>query len=166
MNTTARTLLTVLAASALAVAAVPAEAGGRHGGSGAYRGGHAGHGGWGWSRPVVGVGIGIGLGAYYGGYWGPGYGVYLPYGYAPGVVVVDASAPAATYATPPTQPAARSGPPDPVIYPRNGQSPAQTETDVQECNRWATTQQAAMADASVFQRAVAACMDARGYTLR
>lgn len=56
--------------------------------------------------------------------------------------------------------------PDPVIYPRNGQSTAQTEIDRQECNRWATTQPSALADASVFQRAVAACMDGRGYTTR
>lgn len=54
----------------------------------------------------------------------------------------------------------------PVIYPRNGQSAAQLEADQRECNRWATTQQAAMADASVFNRAVEACMDGRGYTLR
>jgi len=56
--------------------------------------------------------------------------------------------------------------PDPVIYPRNGQSAQQTEIDRQECNRWATAQQAALADASVFQRAVEACMDGRGYTMR
>ncbi|MFN3302839.1 MAG: hypothetical protein ACK44A_03875 [Roseateles sp.] len=56
--------------------------------------------------------------------------------------------------------------PAPVIYPRQGQSEAQTEFDRRECNRWATTQQAAMADASVFRRAVEACMDGRGYTLR
>lgn len=56
--------------------------------------------------------------------------------------------------------------PAPVIYPRNGQSPEQLEFDRRECNRWATTQQAAMADSSVFNRAVEACMDGRGYTLR
>jgi hypothetical protein len=55
---------------------------------------------------------------------------------------------------------------EPVIYPRNGQSNAQLEADNRECNLWATTQQAAMADASVFRRAVDACMDGRGYTLR
>lgn len=55
---------------------------------------------------------------------------------------------------------------EPVIYPRNGQGSAQLEADRRECNRWATTQQAAMADASVFNRAVDACMDGRGYTLR
>lgn len=56
--------------------------------------------------------------------------------------------------------------PEPVIYPRNGQGPAQLEADRRDCNRWAATQQAAMADAGVFQRAVEACMDGRGYTLR
>jgi len=56
--------------------------------------------------------------------------------------------------------------PTPVIYPRNGQNNMQLESDSRECNRWATTQQAAMADATVFQRAVEACMDGRGYTLR
>jgi hypothetical protein len=54
----------------------------------------------------------------------------------------------------------------PVVYPRQGQSAEQQEFDNRECNRWATTQQAAMADASVFNRAVEACMDGRGYTLR
>ncbi|MFA6262652.1 MAG: hypothetical protein WC760_14400, partial [Bacteroidia bacterium] len=56
--------------------------------------------------------------------------------------------------------------PDPEIYPRNGQSAQQTEGDRQECNRWAVTQPSAVADASVFQRAVEACMDGRGYTMR
>lgn len=56
--------------------------------------------------------------------------------------------------------------PDPVIYPRNGQSAEQMEQDQRECNRWATTQRDAMSDPSIFQRAVAACMDGRGYTVR
>ncbi|MFH7041346.1 hypothetical protein ABT392_03390 [Paucibacter sp. JuS9] len=55
---------------------------------------------------------------------------------------------------------------EPVIYPRNGQSAEQLEFDRRECNRWASTQQSAMNDASVFNRAVDACMDGRGYTLR
>ena len=41
-----------------------------------------------------------------------------------------------------------------------------TEADRQDCNRWATTQPSAMNDAGVFNRAVDACMDGRGYTLR
>lgn len=81
---------------------------------------------------------------------------------APEVVYVPPPAPL------PPPPATVYAPsrPAPVIYPRNGQSSAQLEADNRECNRWATTQQAAMADASVFQRAVEACMDGRGYTLR
>jgi hypothetical protein len=67
---------------------------------------------------------------------------------------------------PPAPPIASAAPPEPVIYPRNGQSAAQTESDRRECERWATSQPGAVADASVFQRAVAACMDGRGYSLR
>jgi hypothetical protein len=56
--------------------------------------------------------------------------------------------------------------PDPVIIPRQGQDARQTEADRQQCNRWAVTQPAALADAQVFQRTVDACMDARGYTTK
>jgi len=55
---------------------------------------------------------------------------------------------------------------DPIIYPRNGQSPEQLENDRRDCNRWATTQPNAQADTSVFNRAVDACMDGRGYTMK
>lgn len=57
-------------------------------------------------------------------------------------------------------------PPEPIFYPRNNQSAAQTEADRRDCNAWATTQPQAMADAKVFQRAAEACMDGRGYTVR
>ncbi|HEY8878655.1 MAG TPA: hypothetical protein VIN03_13895 [Roseateles sp.] len=73
--------------------------------------------------------------------------------------------PQPVYVQPP-QPVYAPSRPAPVIYPRNGQSNVQLEADNRECNRWATTQQAAMSDASVFQRAVEACMDGRGYTMR
>jgi hypothetical protein len=63
-------------------------------------------------------------------------------------------------------PAPAAGPPEPIYYPRNGQSDEQRELDLRECNRWATTQPPAVADAGVFQRAVLACMDGRGYTGR
>ena len=56
--------------------------------------------------------------------------------------------------------------PDPVIYPRNGQNAERTEADRQACNRSATTQPAALVDANVFHRAVQACMDGRGYTMK
>jgi hypothetical protein len=126
----------------------------------------------------VSVGVDIGLPGYYGpaggvsvrygghrggyrGGWGWGWGVVIG---APWVVVPVT--PAVTVVEP--QPAAPAAParPDPVIYPRNGQGAEQTEADRQDCNRWATTQPAALADAAVFQRAVEACMDARGYTMK
>jgi hypothetical protein len=94
-----------------------------------------------------------------------------PYYYANGVYYAPASGGYAVVTPPPGADGAQPMPPpkpapDPIIYPRNGQSAEQTEADRQDCNRWATTQPSAMGDASVFQRAVAACMDGRGYTVR
>ena len=98
----------------------------------------------------------------------------LPYYYAGGVyyravpegyMVANPppeAAPAQVVAAPPP-PAPK---PEPVIYPRNGQSAEQLESDRRECNRWATTQPNAQADSSVFNRAVEACMDGRGYTMK
>jgi hypothetical protein len=82
--------------------------------------------------------------------------------------------PAATYVTPApvyvqpstSVPAAQSSAPEPIFYPRNGQNAAQVEADRRACNSWATTQNNAMNDASIFQRATLACMDGRGYTAR
>lgn len=93
-------------------------------------------------------------------------GVY--YRNEPGQGYVVVAPPAGVEQVQPVQQAASvpKAPPAPVIYPRNGQSSAQIEADRQECNRWAPTQQAAMADGEVFQRAFAACMDARGYSVR
>lgn len=92
-------------------------------------------------------------------------GVY--YTQAPGGYTVVAPPPGADTAQPmPPPPPPAAAPPAPIVYPRNGQTAAQTEADQQQCNSWATTQPSAMADASVFQRAVAACLDARGYTVR
>ena len=122
-------------------------------------GGHGGHyyrggGGWGW-----GVGLGIGAGLLLASPW------YYPY---PGVVV---SPPTTVIVEQPPQPAAAPMPPqpsrpEPIIYPRNGQSAQQLEADRQECNRWATTQQGALNDSNIFMRAVDACMDGRGYTTK
>ncbi len=93
-------------------------------------------------------------------------GVY--YRHEPGEGYVVVAPPSGVEQAQPQQQAASvpKAPPAPVIYPRNGQSSAQTEADRQDCNRWATTQPAAMADGEVFLRAFAACMDARGYTVR
>jgi len=187
MKTQIRMLVAALAAAALSTAALVAEAGGGggynhggggggwHGGGGHY-GGHGWYGGWGYWGP----------GYYWPGYWGVGLGVaavgysapYYPYyGYYGGYYGYPAyPAPATGYVVSQPQPGdqtVRSGqpvpsapPPDPIFYPRHGQSPAQTEVDRQDCNRWATTQSGAMSDAQIFQRATFACMDGRGYSSR
>ncbi len=77
---------------------------------------------------------------------------------APGGYVVAAPPPNIESAPPPSAP-------EPIIYPRNHQSPEQTNADRSACAQWAT-QQSVGKDASVFQRAFAACMDGRGYTVR
>ena len=155
--------------------------GGWHGGGGSpggghYHGGYWGHGGYYWPGAFWGgVGIGLGIGAigyygggYYGGYY-PGYYApyYDPYYYDPPLVVgqtystVDPNAPRTGQPVPQAQAA-----PEPIFYPKNGQSAQATESDRRECNRWATTQRGAMNDASIFQRATFACMEGRGYTVR
>jgi hypothetical protein len=148
---------------------------------GGYRGWHGGYRGWyGWGyRPYWGVGyywpgyywgVGAGLATvayaapyynYYGGYYG------YPAAYAPPVTEYVVSEPQpGDQVVRSGQPVPQTPPPEPIFYPRNGQSPAQTEADRQDCNRWATTQQNALSDAQVFQRATYACMDGRGYTVR
>lgn len=122
--------------------------------------------------PVGAVSITVGGGRYWrhGGVWyrpwGPRWVVVAPpvvYG-PPPVIVQERPAVVVEEGPPPVKiPPSK---PDPIIYPRNGQSAQQTEADRQECNRWATTQPSAMADASVFHRAVEACMDGRGYTMK
>jgi hypothetical protein len=118
-----------------------------------------------------------GVGVHYGNGWGWRH---RGYGYGGVGVVVGAPLlwPSVVYeqpvvvvpARPATPPAPAVSPPpsrsDPVVYPRNGQSAQQIEADRQACDRWATTQPAALADGAVFIRAVEACMDGRGYTLK
>jgi hypothetical protein len=118
-----------------------------------YRGGHHGH--------YRGYYRGYYRGDYGGG-WGWGPLLWAPWVYPQVVTVVQAAPVVVEPPAPPVQP----GRPDPVIYPRNGQSAQQTEADRQECNRWATTQPQALADSSVFMRAADACMDGRGYTTK
>jgi hypothetical protein len=174
---THRALTLFVFAAALLVSGA-AAAGGRHGGhgghGGAYYGGHGGYypghyvrgpGYWG-PRWRSGVSIGIGLG--FGGYWGGHpYAYGAPYYAYPGYAV---AVPPPVYYEPlpqraPEQPLAK-GPPDPIFYPRNGQSVEQIEADRQDCNRWALTQPNAVARADVFHRATLACMEGRGYTVR
>jgi hypothetical protein len=146
--------------------------GGWHGGGGGWHGGgHWGHYGywpyWGWG--AVGLGIGIGAIGYYGGYYGGGYygPYYDAYYYDPPLVVGPTYSTVDPGAQRTGQPVPQaSTAPEPIFYPRNGQSAEATESDRRECNRWATTQRGAMGDASIFQRATFACMEGRGYTVR
>jgi hypothetical protein len=56
------------------------------------------------------------------------------------------------------------------VYPRQGQSAQQQAADEATCNSWASTQMGSGFDAnqavSNFQRALAACLDAHGYSVR
>lgn len=172
MRLTLHTLLTTAAAAcALLLGSVdPAEARGRHGHG--YHGhhhakhwrGHHGHGHARHPRWRGGLSIGIGIGAgslYYGGYgapwwWHPGYVVAVPppvYWERPRVERAP-------------EPPLAKGPPDPIFYPRHGQSAEQREADLHDCNRWALEQPDAVAKADVFHRATLACMEGRGYTVR
>ncbi len=106
---------------------------------------HGRHGRW-WGGVSLGIGVPL--------YIGPWYAVPV----SPAVLPPEGRA---DMPLPPARTA-----PDPIFYPRQGQSAEQLESDRQACNRWATTQPSAMADASVFHRATLACMDGRGYTAR
>jgi len=148
----ARRLLIASLAVMLAGAPMLSEAQGRPG-----RGGGPGGGwgpGWGWGAVVLGLDLAL-LANY-------------EYNNTPRVVytqpVVVVQQPAASTAT--STAAVSSASYEPIIYPRNGQSAEQIESDRQACNSWASTQPKAQADASVFKRATEACMDGRGYTLR
>lgn len=169
MITLSRCCSTAVAAAVLLVTLAPLDAEAyRRGGHGHHgHHGHRGHG-PGWGAVGWGLGLGVGLGWLAGSHRGHGGDHGYRHGpsvhshvYTPGYGVVE---PPVVYREVPQVVA--KAPPEPVIYPRNGQNAQQIEADRQDCNRWATTQPAAMADTSVFNRATDACMDARGYTLR
>ena len=89
------------------------------------------------------------------------------YSAAPGQgYVVVAPPTGADVAQPVTSSATPGNVPDIIIYPRNGQSAAQIDADRQDCQRWAATQPGANSNGNVLQRALAACMDGRGYNVR
>lgn len=177
-RTLRRTL--AVAAGALALACGGAQAaggwhgggggGGWHGGGDGYHGGGGWHGGWhggghvvyrgGWGwDPLWGFGVGLGLAT-----------LATPIYYDEPTIVYTSPPvyypPTRVYVTPEPVVAPSPAVADPIFYPRNGQSPAQTEADRRACNSWATTQPNAMNDASIFHRATLACMDGRGYTAR
>ena len=183
MKTLIRCVTAALTAAVLSVGIAPAAEAHGYGYGGGYRGGY----GPGWGAVGLGLGLGVGLGWLAGSRYG-----YSSYSYGPPVYssVIVPAYPGYVYVDPPSvvyrevpvpvyrevpvpvyrevprlAPVAKA-PPEPIIYPRNGQNAQQIEADRQDCNRWATTQPSAMADSSVFNRATEACMDARGYTTR
>ena len=86
-----------------------------------------------------------------------------PYCYANGVYCAPAangytvvappgadSAEALPVFPPPHPPAAAASPaPEPIVYPRNGQSAVQTDNDRQDCQRWAAAQPNAGIDVQI-----------------
>jgi hypothetical protein len=68
------------------------------------------------------------------------------------------------------QPPPSSGGGDPgqiFMYPKNGQSAQQQATDKAECQQWAASQAGQVAqNGSDYQRAMAACVEGRGYSAR
>ena len=74
-------------------------------------------------------------------------------------------------ASPPVAPSPAMG--ELFVYPRNGQTEAQLTADRRDCNSWAVSQTgydpSRVGDPQTqprFQRAVSACLEARGYTVR
>jgi hypothetical protein len=115
-------------------------------------------------------------GVYYAPAPGQGYTVVAP---PPGAEADPDDPGASAYAAPPPQPGypeQNAGQPsyaqqnavqptEPVVYPRNNQTPQQVASDKTDCFRWAT-QNSPGASADVYQRSFAACMDGRGYSVR
>ena len=89
-------------------------------------------------------------------------GVY--YAQAPGQGYVTVAPPAETVVMQPAPPMPAAAP-EMILYPRNGQSAQETQRDRQECMQWASGQ-ANATEMGVFQRALAACLDGRGYSTR
>jgi hypothetical protein len=115
--------------------------------------------------------------------WNPGYNGYVVTDPPPaagtdesgaGVGDDPSSVTAAPEAGAPAQGFAGGAAADLYVYPRNGQSEAQTSTDRYECHSWAVNQtgfdptRAAQTggNAAEYQRAMVACLDARGYSAR
>jgi len=130
------------------------------------RGGH-----WGWWAPWAVIGGAAVLSPYYAPYY------YPPYYYAPPPMVIREQPPVYIQPAPSLQP---SSPGRIFVYPRQGQSEEQQAKDRYECHRWAVSQtnydptQPAgdMTEAQVnqmradYQRAMGACLDGRGYTMK
>jgi hypothetical protein len=157
--------------------------GGWRGGYGGWHGGYGWRGGfwgpWGWGLGGLGLGLYFAtLPYYYSTYWWGG----VPYYYADntyyrwnsGVGQYETVAPPAEIrGQAGTQAAA---PAELIAYPKNGQSQEQLGKDKFECHRWAVGQTGfdptqvgggdASGNRSNYQRAQAACLEGRGYSVK
>jgi len=154
------------------------EAQGGHGGP-AHGGGHAGpvvhgggHGGgyWGWWAPWAIYGSASVLAPYY-------YPYYYSSYYAP-PLVVDQEQPSVYVQPAPSAPPYTAG--RIFVYPRKGQSEELQANDRYECHRWGVSQtgydptqpNGGMPQTQLnqmradYKRAMSACLDARGYTMK
>jgi hypothetical protein len=157
--------------------------GGWHGGYGGWHGGYGWRGGfwgpWGWGLGGLGLGLYFAtLPYYYSTYWWGG----VPYYYADNTYY-RWNAGVGQYETvaPPAEIRSQAGaqgtaPADLIAYPKNGQSQEQLGKDKFECHRWAVEQTgfdptqvgggAAPGNRSNYQRAQAACLEGRGYSVK
>jgi len=90
------------------------------------------------------------------------------------VVSNDEAATGSAVAPASAVPARPAGASDIYVYPKNGQSDEQTSNDRFECHKWAVAQTGFDPTHSVnlqgtpadYRRAIGACLDARGYTVK
>jgi hypothetical protein len=130
--------------------------------------------GFAWFLPILPFG--------YATYWWGGMPYYywnnLYYSWSPadnGYVVTDPPPVAGSEATDSSSDGTYGGAADVYLYPRNGQSDAQTQNDRYECHSWAVNQtgfdptrssRQSSGSAADYRRAMIACLDARGYSAR
>jgi hypothetical protein len=148
--------------------------------------------GWAWFYPVLPIGYATfwwgGMPYYYWNNlyytWNPGYNGYVVTDPPPAAGNYDDSSgsadPSGVTAAPAGAPDAGAGGgggagADVFVYPRNGQSEQQANTDRYECHSWAVTQtgfdptrsaQPGTGGVADYRRAMIACLDARGYSAR
>jgi hypothetical protein len=152
---------------------LPSDARGGFGGGGHWGGGH-----WGWWAPWAVIGGAAVLAPYYAPYYSPYYDSYYysPY-YAPSPVAIQEQPPIYVQPTPSVPPSSAGRI---FVYPRQGQSEELQAKDRYECHSWAVSQTnydptqppSGMLQAQLNQlradylRAMDACLDGRGYTMK
>ena len=169
-KTACAVLLFIMTACLINPLASDARGFGRHGG-------HWGPRGWWVPWAVVGGAAVLTAPYYYGRYYAP---YYDPY-YVPPPVVIQEQPPVYVQPAPVAPPATAQGDQNKLfIYPRQGQNEKQQATDRYECHRWAVgqvgydptkpseslTEAQQMQKRADYQRAMGACLDGRGYTMR